>query len=376
MSKKLTHEEFLQKLKKSNKNFENIIFITKYENSATLIICKCKLCGREWKVLPSNLIAGKGCKPCNIALAGKHRRLDGDFVKKEFEYVGYILIDEYTGSEIKMRYICKKHPDSIQSIKYSNFRNGNRCPLCHDEKRGLGQKEFEIRANIKNDNIVFSGTYINGKSKIKCECLICGHNWESTGLSISKGIKCPICIGFKITQEIFEERVRKSNPTIKVIGSYTSSKNRVQCECSKCGCNWNPIAADLMYSKNGCPKCKESKYERLVRLYLDSHSVKYEMQYTFDDCIYKKKLPFDFCILNQDGYIKFLIEVQGHQHEKPIRFGGMSKSKAEKNYEENLIRDKIKNQYCIENNIKLIKIWYFDIEKINEMLNVELGITA
>ena len=36
-------------------------------------------------------------------------------------------------------------------------------------------------------------------------------------------------------------------------------------------------------------------------------------------------------------------------------------------------RDKIKNQYCKDNDIKLIRIPYWDIDKIDNILEVQLG---
>jgi len=60
------------------------------------------------------------------------------------------------------------------------------------------------------------------------------------------------------------------------------------------------------------------------------------------------------------------IEYDGEYHYKKI-----------KNREEQLMktqeRDKIKNQYCKDNDIKLIRIPYWDIDKIDNILEVQLG---
>lgn len=75
-------------------------------------------------------------------------------------------------------------------------------------------------------------------------------------------------------------------------------------------------------------------------------------QYTIDTCSYINPLPFDFKVeLNNSKYI--LIEYQGQQHYKPIEFwGGVKK------YEEQIIKDKIKYDYCDKNNINLLIISY------------------
>jgi hypothetical protein len=60
------------------------------------------------------------------------------------------------------------------------------------------------------------------------------------------------------------------------------------------------------------------------------------------------------------------IEYDGIQHSEPVRFGGISKEKAEHKFEETKIRDKIKDEFCHENNFKLLRISYTetDIENL------------
>jgi hypothetical protein len=49
------------------------------------------------------------------------------------------------------------------------------------------------------------------------------------------------------------------------------------------------------------------------------------------------------------------------------QFGG------EKGFNDVLKRDKCKNKWCLENNIKLIRIKYDQISEIGEILNIELS---
>ena len=107
----------------------------------------------------------------------------------------------------------------------------------------------------------------------------------------------------------------------------------------------------------GCPFCKESKGEKIIKNFLIDNNISFEQQKKFDDCKYKLKLPFDFYL----SELNICIEYDGLQHYKCIKiFGG------EKNF--NLIkkRDEIKNDYCEKNNINLIRIKYN--ENINEKL--------
>ena len=49
------------------------------------------------------------------------------------------------------------------------------------------------------------------------------------------------------------------------------------------------------------------------------------------------------------------------------QFGG------EKGFNDELKRDKCKNKWCLENNVKLIRIKYDQISEIVEILNIELS---
>lgn len=65
------------------------------------------------------------------------------------------------------------------------------------------------------------------------------------------------------------------------------------------------------------------------------------------------------------------IEYDGEQHYKPINFNGCSNEQAQKIYLELIKNDEIKNKYCLDNNIQLIRIPY-TVKNIEEHLNNKL----
>ena len=70
-------------------------------------------------------------------------------------------------------------------------------------------------------------------------------------------------------------------------------------------------------------------------------------------------MRFDFAIFSNEDKLLFLLEYDGEQHYKEINFF--------RNSLENIqMRDKMKEEYCLKNNIKLIRISYK--ENINEKL--------
>lgn len=86
----------------------------------------------------------------------------------------------------------------------------------------------------------------------------------------------------------------------------------------------------------------------------------FEEQVRFSDCKLKKPLVFDFFLPVHN----ILIEFDGEQHDRPIKIWGGNKAFALQKK-----RDSIKNEYCINKKIKLIRIKYYEnIERKLEQL--------
>ena len=77
------------------------------------------------------------------------------------------------------------------------------------------------------------------------------------------------------------------------------------------------------------------------------------------------KLSYDFYLPQYN----LLVEVQGEQHERPIRqFGG------EEQFQKQIEHDKRKREYAKSHGYKLLEIWYYDYNNIEEILNRELEV--
>jgi hypothetical protein len=109
---------------------------------------------------------------------------------------------------------------------------------------------------------------------------------------------------------------------------------------------------------NGCPICNSSKGEITILNYLTEMRVDYTREYGFNGCKDKNKLRFDFYIKS----INTAIEYDGEYHYQDI-FGKLNENKR---------RDNIKNKYCKDNNIKLIRIPYWEFDNIKNILASEL----
>ena len=101
-----------------------------------------------------------------------------------------------------------------------------------------------------------------------------------------------------------------------------------------------------------CGCLGKSHSERNMADFLSKHNFEYKTQYSFCDLfgVNNGLLKFDFAVFSNTNLF-FLIELDGEQHYKPILFfGGIDK------YEIDVKNDSLKNKYCDDNNIPLIRI--------------------
>jgi len=91
--------------------------------------------------------------------------------------------------------------------------------------------------------------------------------------------------------------------------------------------------------------------ERKVYNYLQQKNIEFIWQKKFKDCKDKNTLPFDFYLPEHN----LIVEFDGEQHYKVTgRFGKEGFEKTQKH-------DQIKNKYCTDNNINIIRLTYDDL---------------
>lgn len=144
-----------------------------------------------------------------------------------------------------------------------------------------------------------------------------------------------------------------------VSGEYLSNKSLLTFEC-KCGntftTSWNVFTH---LNKTTCNKCshKQSKMEEYVEDWLLKKNIPFKQQYSFANCKNKLQLRFDFYI---DTDPEIVVECQGIQHYQPVDFFGGDEA-----FEYRTSNDKIKKDFCIEHNIKIIELPYYEFKKGN-----------
>lgn len=153
----------------------------------------------------------------------------------------------------------------------------------------------------------------------------------------------------------------------------TKRHNYWEFECEKCGSHiFHMTPSNKSDIENcHCPNCADknsSKGEAIIEKYLKEYDIKYQRQYKFDKCVYKKPLPFDFAIFYPTTELKCVIEYDGEQHFKFVKHWHGD----EEGFKLQQLKDKIKTDYCKNHNIKLIRIPYTEFDNIEQILKNNL----
>lgn len=241
----------------------------------------------------------------------------------------------------------------------------------------LTQEEFILRANNKHNNFYDYSKVEYQKANIKVKITCPKHGlFEQQPSNHLYGQGCIWCMGDnvrkarKFTKEQWIEKFRKIHGERydyslieEFKGSGTYSKIIIICK------KHNEFLQNPQSHSQGagCPHCNISKGEDEIEKFLIKNNINYIREFKFINCINpitNKKLPFDFYLPDFNK----IIEYNGEQHYKKTgyfekRAGGLLGVQ---------YRDKIKKDYCINNNIKLIEIKYTEHTNINNILKEEI----
>ncbi len=217
-------------------------------------------------------------------------------------------------------------------------------------------KRFEQYHKILNSkNIILIGTYYNVRRKLEHKCLICNNIFISSP-KIIKNSKhgCPYCAGMKISTNDYKKRLPSD---IIVLDEYINSYTKITHQCLVCKNMWSTKPNYILHMGCGCPVCSCSKGERAIFNLLKSLNIEFYTEKFIT--INGIKYFYDFYIPS----LNLVIEFDGIQHFEPIGyFGGLKQFIIiQKN-------DNIKNKHILENNINVLRIPYYEIDNIVEII--------
>jgi len=253
----------------------------------------------------------------------------------------------YTGLKNKITIICPIHGE-FKQIAETHLKNSG-CKECFRDRQKSNLTNFINNANIKH-NFYYDyseSVYIGWNHKIIIKCRKHGY-FSTTPTKHLNGTGCPNCRTDNIS-ESFIERSKKIHDNFYDYSKvkYITAKTNVEIICPIHGSFYQMPDKHLCGQK--CRKCRESYGERTISKILENNNIIYIKQYGFKDCKDINKLFFDFYIPSLNTCIEF----DGQQHFTVINLWG-----GEQGLINRQKKDNIKDNYCNENNITLLRIRY------------------
>ncbi len=373
--KKMTNDNdyFISESKKIHGNKYNYDFV-EYVNSKTKIKILCNNCKNIFEQRPGNHMLGQGCKICYFDrlkynydyFISESKKIHGN--KYNYDFV------EYKGYECKVNILCNKC-NNIFEQKPSRHIKGFGCQICINREiikyNTKSVCEFvneskKVHGNRYNYDFV---EYINCNTKVNILCNKCNNIFEQIPSNHLNGHGCKICAVIEHSNNQTsntEEFISKSK---EIHGqkfnynnvNYTNCYTKVKILCNQCNKVFSQTPSNHLKGR-GCPKCNESKGENRVAKYLSENNIRFVKNKIFKTLKFKSYLKPDFYLED----LNLLIEYDGEYHYKAIR--GSTPEEKQKNLEICQRRDKIKNEWALKNKIPLLRIPYWDFEKIEELV--------
>ena len=334
--------------------------LVSYTNNKSTIIITCRNHGIFTNRADSHL-RGSGCPECSKEqLSLKNRLSKEEFIEKAESKHGDLYDyseTNYKNLNTKVEILCNLHGRFSQNAR--NHINGSGCPECSHEKRIINNRS-NLEEFIKKSEEIFGiltyqydkSFYVNSKTTITITCLEHGDFEVKPVHHINSKSGCKKCS---------KSYRRKTNDFIsdskKIHGDkysyektlFASTDKLVKITCYVHGDFEQKASHHLL--DHGCKKCNESKGEKIIGSILENLGIDYVREKKFKECKSKKDalLKFDFYLPKKN----ICIEYDGIQHFEPLDFfGGIEGFEIQKE------NDNIKDKFCQQEKIKLIRIGY------------------
>lgn len=344
---------------------------------------QCDYCGEIYTIDYGNYIVGINkevgkcaCKKCK----GRKLKEAKAITSRENIYMEFIEIcnkkgytpiteaSENLNINYKLEYMCPKHGVQKHDLYYLRDVGCHDCKV--DERRKSTATEaiqvfyrlckdngYEPISTVDDFETEESWLYYNcpkhGSQRIRLRDFKKGHIcWTCSYEMRGNDKKVPI-------DKVVDFIESKNNNRLLNPEAYTRAiDNNLLIQCGSCGDTFSCSLNNYQRSLTGkCPKCNGNSIgELMIHEYLDEIGIQHYWHYSFKDCRDINALPFDFYLPTYNCIIEF----DGNHHFEPI-FGDDCFIKTQKH-------DKIKNQYCADNGIQLIRIPYWEFSNVKPII--------
>jgi hypothetical protein len=277
-------------------------------------------------------------------------RLDGLKIAKEIAEMndGRCLSPTYKNTKTKMEWECREGHTwlaTLNDIKYSD----SWCPFCSKCRLADGLAA-SIQIALNRGGRCLSDTYVNNSTRMEWECK-CGHVWGAMFRDVSSGKWCKKCALRSMVDKIrikdgleCAKKIAKDRGGLCLSSVFHKTHDRLEWECQFKHI-WHASLHCVKDARSWCPECKNFKTQ---------NRLKHLIQEVLNDLkIISNFRGFDWLVCQSGAKqeidiwapeLKLAIEYDGEQHFRPVRFGGMLLSDAQKNFKNIQRLDILKNE--------------------------------
>ena len=365
---------------------------------------KHKYCGSIYEVVASGFINDKKrCSKCCGSYENSfayHIEVElGELLDKYWDFekntVNPYHISKYSlkSTKVWVKCIKKDYHDSFET-SLTNFtralvNNKHGCSYCHGKK--VHPKDSFAQYHIDNTDKDFLAKYWSDKNTvdpwsispcsnknkvyIKCQEKDYHEDYLIRCCDFTKGVRCNYCACRINSVHLFDSfgynnlfiaQSWSPNNTISPFRVAKSAGKKFEFICPECGRSYKKRIADINRSGSSfCEECSKSKGEIKISKYLRLNNINFISQKEFDGLLGVRggNLSYDFYLPD----CNLLIEYQGEYHD------GSTTNQTKEEFKTQQEHDKRKMEYAKSNNIKLLEIWYYDFDNIEEILRNKLN---
>lgn len=283
--------------------------------SKTTVAVTCDYCGETYCTLYGDYVKGikripKSC--CNKPECKSKKQSESKlFLVRDSQYDKFVklclekgytpisTLEEYSGANKKLKYLCPVH--GIEEISLSNLEQGNGCKACASERIGINLRlSVEDVINIvesKNNNILLNPyDYIStNTNNLRIICGSCNKEYTTSlsAIRASTG-KCRSCGNPRNNKLTKEELIRQvesinNNKVLNPEDYITVGENNLKIVCGSCHGVFITSLASLRTSSGKCPSCSPRICQTLET-----------------NVIIERARKYNFNILNPENYVGYL----------------------------------------------------------------------
>lgn len=283
----------------------------------------------------------------------------------EFEIVG-----EYINQKIKIK-VKHKRCGKVREIRPDSLLSSSNCLICYRESKRKTNKEFISQVKtLVGSEYLFLDDYQGVDTKIRVKHNLCGNIYEVTPDKFMSGRRCPECMKVRRSRSQITSFSTVNNRVSEltggdycITGDYGGTNGRTTIK-HLCGYSYEGIMKEFYRGNYRCPVCTNNSFgEDAINKYLTEHNITYYPEYSYPDLYDKSSsypLRFDFAIADSNNQVVMLIEYDGTQHFYESQ---------RKDLKDIQRRDRMKDEYCKQNNIPLYRISFKKLRIITEVLD-------